>query len=63
MRGAKHSDAHWHGAQALDRSRQETVAPQVLALGNKLARIAWAVLNNERKFECVRTDTMASRPA
>jgi len=34
-----------------------------IALANKLARIAWAVLNKGRKFECVRTDTMASRPA
>ena len=34
-----------------------------IALANKLARIAWAVLNKERKFECVRTSTMASRSA
>ena len=34
-----------------------------IALANKLARIAWAVLNKERDFECVRTDKMASRPA
>ena len=33
-----------------------------IALANKLARIAWAVLNKERKFECVRTSAMASRP-
>jgi transposase len=26
-----------------------------IALANKLARIAWAVLNKERNFECVRT--------
>jgi transposase len=26
-----------------------------IALANKLARIAWAVLNKERKFECIRT--------
>src|SRR6516165_5891890 len=34
-----------------------------IALANKLARIAWAVLNKERAFECVRTDVIASRPA
>ena len=39
--------------------------PNVLAiaLANKLARIAWAVLNKEHKFECTRTNTMASRAA
>ena len=30
-----------------------------IALANKLARIAWAVLNKERNFECVRKDAMA----
>jgi len=34
-----------------------------VALANKLARIAWAVLNKGRAFECVKTDAMASRPA
>jgi transposase len=34
-----------------------------IALANKLARIAWAVLNKERKFECIRTNKMASRAA
>ena len=34
-----------------------------IALANKLARIAWAVLNKERNFECIRTDKMASRRA
>ena len=34
-----------------------------IALANKLARIAWAVLNKERNFECVRTRTMSSQPA
>ena len=29
----------------------------------KLARIAWAVLNKGRAFECVKTEEMASRPA
>src|SRR6266581_1428447 len=30
---------------------------------NELARIAWAVLNKERNFECNSMDKMASRPA
>jgi transposase len=34
-----------------------------IALANKLARIAWAVLNKERKFEYVRRNAMASRSA
>src|ERR1700686_1983228 len=34
-----------------------------IALANKLARIAWAVLNKGRAFECVKTNEMASRPA
>ena len=34
-----------------------------IALANKLARIAWAVLNKERNFECVAKDTMAPQPA
>src|SRR6266568_3021617 len=34
-----------------------------IALANKLARIAWAVLNKERNFECNSMDKMASRPA
>jgi transposase len=33
------------------------------ALANKLARIAWAVLNKGRAFTCVKTDAMASRQA
>lgn len=33
-----------------------------IALANKLARIAWAVLNKERKFECVDRNAMAPRP-
>jgi hypothetical protein len=27
-----------------------------IALANKLARIAWAVLNKGRAFECIKTD-------
>src|SRR3954470_12553069 len=34
-----------------------------IALANKLARIAWAVLNKERNFECVRRDAMAPQYA
>ena len=34
-----------------------------IALANKLARIAWAVLNKGRAFECVKTQETASRPA
>ncbi|TFV45367.1 IS110 family transposase [Bradyrhizobium niftali] len=34
-----------------------------IALANKLARIAWAVLNKGRAFACIKTDAMASRPA
>jgi hypothetical protein len=32
-----------------------------IALANKLAHIAWAVLNKERNLECVKTSEMASR--
>ena len=34
-----------------------------IALANKLARIAWAVLNKERAFECVKTHATAFQPA
>jgi transposase len=34
-----------------------------IALANKLARIAWAVLHTGHAFACVKTDAMASRPA
>jgi transposase len=34
-----------------------------IALANKLARIAWAVLNKGRAFECVKTRATASQPA
>jgi transposase len=34
-----------------------------IALANKLARIAWAVLYKGRNFECTRRDAMASRAA
>jgi transposase len=34
-----------------------------IALANKLARIAWAVLSKGRAFEGVKTEETASRPA
>ena len=34
-----------------------------IALANRLARIAWAVLHKERNFECVKTREMACRSA
>ena len=34
-----------------------------IALANKLARVAWAVLNKGRAFACDKTDAMASRAA
>jgi transposase len=34
-----------------------------VALANKLARIAWAVLHKGRAFECVKMGEIASRPA
>jgi len=34
-----------------------------IALANKLARIAWAVLNKGRAFGCDKTNAMASHPA
>ena len=33
-----------------------------IALANKLARIAWAVLNKERNFECISRNAMSPRP-
>ena len=35
----------------------------VIALANKLARIAWAVLQKGRAFECVKSNEAASQPA
>ena len=34
-----------------------------IALANKLARIAWAVLSKGRNFECARTNAMTPRSA
>jgi transposase len=54
-----------HGLKSWIESAKKRLHHNVLAiaLANKLARIAWAVLNKERNFECARTNAMGSRPA
>jgi transposase len=54
-----------HGLKSWIEAAKKRLHHNVLAiaLANKLARIAWAVLNKGRDFECVRTDATASRPA
>jgi transposase len=54
-----------HGLKSWIEAAKKRLHPNVLAiaLANKLARIAWAVLNKVRNFECIRTNAMASRPA
>jgi transposase len=54
-----------HGLKSWIETAKKRLHPNVLAiaLANKLARIAWAVLNKERNFECIRTNAMASPPA
>jgi transposase len=54
-----------HGLKSWIESAKKRMHRNVLAiaLANKLARIAWAVLNKERNFECARTNAMGSRPA
>ncbi len=54
-----------HGLKSWIEAAKKRLHHNVLAiaLANKLARIAWAVLNKERNFECVRRDAMAPRPA
>jgi hypothetical protein len=49
----------------VDRSRQEQLHHDVLAiaLANKLARIAWAVLHYGRAFASVKTEEMVSGSA
>ena len=52
--------------QALHRVRSRLVGQRtgiINQIRNKLARIAWAVLNKEHNFECTRTNAMTSRPA
>ncbi len=52
-----------HGLKSWIEAAKKRLHHNVLAiaLANKLARIAWAVLNKERNFECARTNGMASR--
>src|SRR3954466_4514605 len=54
-----------HGLKAWIEAAKKRMHHNVLAiaLANKLARIAWAVLNKERNFECVRRDAMAPQYA
>jgi len=74
-RGDYLSDATEHGVSVLTRcwfglkpwieAAKRRLHHNVLAiaLANRLARIAWAVLNKERNFECVKTSEMACRSA
>jgi transposase len=61
--GPKHWDRY--GLKSWIEAARKRLHHNVLAiaLANKLARIAWAVLNKGRAFECVRADEMMSRPA
>jgi transposase len=54
-----------HGLKSWIEAAKKRLHHNVLAiaLANKLARIAWAVLNKERNFEVVRTTAPASQPA
>ena len=54
-----------HGLKSWIEAHKKRLHHNVLAiaLANKLARIAWAVLHKGRAFECVKTAAMASRPA
>jgi transposase len=58
---------HWerYGLKSWIEAAKKRLYHNVLAvaLANKLARIAWAVLNKGCAFACVKTDAMASRPA
>ena len=57
---------HWerYGLKSWIEAAKKRLHHNVLAiaLANKLARIAWAILNKGRAFACVNTDAMASRP-
>jgi transposase len=61
--GPKHWDRY--GLKSWIEAARKRLHHNVLAiaLANKLARIAWAVLNKGRAFACVKTDAMASCPA
>jgi transposase len=54
-----------HGLKSWIEAAKKRLHHNVLAiaLANKLARIAWAVLHNGRAFECIKTDETASQPA
>ena len=54
-----------HGLKSWIEAAKKRMHHNVLAiaLANKLARIAWAVLNKERNFECTRTNAIEPRPA
>ena len=54
-----------HGLKAWIEAARKRLHRNVLAiaLANKLARIAWAVLQKGRAFECVKTNEAAHRPA
>jgi transposase len=58
---------HWerYGLKSWIEAAKKRLHHNVLAiaLANKLARIAWAVLHKGRAFECVKTDATASRSA
>jgi transposase len=53
--------ALWAWIRAAKKSLHHNVL--AIALANKLARIAWAVLHRGRAFECVKSNAMAPRPA
>jgi transposase len=61
--GPKHWDRY--GLKSWIEAARKRLHHNVLAiaLANKLARIAWAVLNKGRAFECVKTEETASLPA
>ena len=61
--GPKHWDRY--GLKSWIEAAKKRLHHNVLAiaLANKLARIAWAVLNKERKFECIRTNKKSPRAA
>jgi hypothetical protein len=64
-RGAQIKDWDHYGLKTWIEAAKKRLHHNVLAiaLANKLARIAWAVLNKERNFGCVRTAATSSRPA
>jgi transposase len=61
--GPKHWDRY--GLKSWIEAAKKRLHHNVLAiaLANKLARIAWAVLHKGRAFECVKTNEAASQPA